>query len=148
MRGRGRRCIAIWRARRPCQPRCCEPTVRVHRGPDAQRRRDAAGTAGRLRAAARRWSVRRRCRRFGIDGTLELLRGRVDRLVTIPAGAFDHGATRNLAVEQTQGDLVVLIVQDAVPESETWLKALTAPLRADAGLAGAFARQIPRSDAS
>ena len=82
------------------------------------------------------------------DGSLELLRGRVDRLITIPPGTFDHGATRNLAIEQAQGDLIVLIVQDAVPASDTWLAALTAPLRADAGLAGTFARQIPRSDAS
>jgi rhamnosyltransferase len=82
------------------------------------------------------------------DGSAELLRGRVDRLILIPAGTFDHGATRNLAIEQSQGDLIVLMVQDAVPASDTWLAALTAPLRADAGLAGAFARQIPRPDAS
>jgi rhamnosyltransferase len=82
------------------------------------------------------------------DGSATLLRGRVDRLITIPAGTFDHGATRNSAIEQSRGDLIVLLVQDAVPASDTWLAALTAPLRADAGLAGTFARQIPRPDAS
>jgi len=82
------------------------------------------------------------------DGSAELLRGRADRLIAIPAGTFDHGATRNLAIEQSRGDLIVLMVQDAVPASDTWLGALTAPLRADAGLAGTFARQIPRPDAS
>jgi len=82
------------------------------------------------------------------DGSAALLRGRVDRLITIPAGTFDHGATRNSAIEQSRGDLIVLLVQDAVPASDTWLAALTAPLRADAGLAGTFARQIPRPDAS
>lgn len=82
------------------------------------------------------------------DGSVELLRGRVHRLIAIPPASFDHGATRNLAIEQAQGDLIALLVQDAVPASDTWLAALTAPLRADARLAGTFARQIPRSDAS
>jgi len=82
------------------------------------------------------------------DGTVAILRERADRCVTIPADAFDHGLTRNLGVERSRGELIVLTVQDALPASENWLAALTAPLRADAGLAGAFARQIARPDAS
>ncbi len=46
-----------------------------------------------------------------------------------------------------QGDLVVLLVQDALPASEDWLVALTRPLREDEGVAGAYARQVPRPDA-
>jgi rhamnosyltransferase len=40
------------------------------------------------------------------------------------------------------------MVEDALPASDTWLAALTAPLLADDRLAGAFARQLPRPDAS
>lgn len=82
------------------------------------------------------------------DGTAELLRSRVDRLVTIAADEFDHGLTRNLGVERARGELVVLLVQDALPASDSWLAALTAPLFADQRLAGTFARQLPRPDAS
>jgi rhamnosyltransferase len=82
------------------------------------------------------------------DGTADLLRGRVDRLINIPAGSFDHGLTRNLGIEHAGGELVVLIVQDALPTSDSWLAALTAPLLADDRVAGAFARQLPRPDAS
>jgi rhamnosyltransferase len=82
------------------------------------------------------------------DGTAELLRGRVDRLIGIAAEAFDHGLTRNLGIEQARGELVVLLVQDALPASDSWLAALTAPLFADDRLAGTFARQRPRPDAS
>ena len=82
------------------------------------------------------------------DGSDALLGRRVDLLITIPADRFDHGATRNLAIEQTRGDLIVLLVQDALPASDTWLDALTAPLRADSSLAGTFARQIARPEAS
>ena len=82
------------------------------------------------------------------DGTADLLRGRVDRLISIPADAFDHGLTRNLGIEQAGGELIVLLVQDALPASDSWLATLTAPLIADDRLAGVFARQLPRPDAS
>jgi rhamnosyltransferase len=82
------------------------------------------------------------------DGTADLLRGRVDRLIGIPADAFDHGLTRNLGIEQSGGELIVLLVQDALPASDSWLARLTAPLVEDDSLAGAFARQLPRPDAS
>src|SRR5215467_9389188 len=81
------------------------------------------------------------------DNTIALLqRHRVD-VVTIPARTFDHGLTRNLALDRASGHLVVLLVQDAVPVSDDWLATLTAPFRADEHLAGTFARQEPRPDA-
>jgi rhamnosyltransferase len=81
------------------------------------------------------------------DGTLELLRRRADRVLTVPPERFDHGLTRNLGIEACRGELVVLLVQDAVPASDGWLAALTGPLREDAGLAGTYGRQLPRPDA-
>jgi rhamnosyltransferase len=82
------------------------------------------------------------------DGTADLLRRRCDRLISIAAEAFDHGLTRNLGIEQARGELIVLLVQDALPASDSWLASLTAPLLADTRLAGTFARQLPRPDAS
>jgi rhamnosyltransferase len=82
------------------------------------------------------------------DGTRDLLRGRVDHLITISREAFNHGLTRNLGIERAAGELVVLIVQDALPASDTWLEKLTGPLWADPRIAGAFARQTPRPEAS
>lgn len=82
------------------------------------------------------------------DGTLELLTPRVDKVIGIAPDDFDHGLTRNLGLEHARGELVVLLVQDAIPASDTWLMALTEPLFSDASLAGAFARQIPRPDSS
>ena len=82
------------------------------------------------------------------DGTLEIARARADRVITTPAERFNHGLTRNLGIEASRGDLVVLIVQDAVPADQKLLSHLAAPLRADPHVAGSFARQRPRSDAS
>jgi rhamnosyltransferase len=82
------------------------------------------------------------------DGSAELLRDRADRLVTIDPKDFGHGRTRNLAVEESRGAFVALIVQDALPTSPDWLAHLMAPLRTDPSVAGAFARQCPRAGAS
>jgi len=82
------------------------------------------------------------------DGSEALLRQRANVFITIPPAAFNHGLTRNLAIEKSRGDLIVLTVQDALPTSHEWLVALTAPLVRDARVAGSFARQLPRPDAS
>jgi rhamnosyltransferase len=82
------------------------------------------------------------------DGTVGLLEGRVDRLERVERTAFDHGLTRNLGVETARGELVVLMVQDAMPASPGWLAALVRPLLEDASIAGSYARQAPRPDAS
>jgi rhamnosyltransferase len=82
------------------------------------------------------------------DGTQQLLRARADCVITIAKDAFDHGLTRNIGVERARGELVVMMVQDAVPASDSWLASLVAPLRSDEQIAGAYARQLPRPDAS
>jgi rhamnosyltransferase len=82
------------------------------------------------------------------DGTVELCRARVDRLLQIDRASFDHGLTRNLGITEARGELVVLLVQDAVPSSPRWLAELTRPLYEDDRLAGAFARQIVSPSAS
>ena len=82
------------------------------------------------------------------DGTLDLLDPFVRRLVKVASPAFNHGLTRNLAMELASGELAVLLVQDAVPQGHDWLDRLTAPLRADPSVAGAFCRQQPHPGAS
>ncbi len=82
------------------------------------------------------------------DGTSDLLRRDADKLIEIPAVAFNHGLTRNLGIEHARAELVVLLVQDALPANDEWLAALVAPLVEDHSLAGTFARQRPRDDAS
>jgi rhamnosyltransferase len=81
------------------------------------------------------------------DGSAELLRGKVDRLLSIPAGEFNHGLTRNRGIAETRGEFVVLMVQDAVPASDDCLARLVDPLIADDRVAGSFARQRPHAGA-
>ncbi len=82
------------------------------------------------------------------DGTLELLQQHAVRVRVIDRADFDHGLTRNLGVSLATGSLIVFLVQDAEPASDTWLQQLVLPLDRDPRLAGAFARQVPRPDAS
>jgi len=82
------------------------------------------------------------------DGTREFLESSGVRVLGVDPRSFNHGETRNYAVEHARGDLIVLIVQDAVPIGTEWLQALVAPVAADASVAGAFARQVPAGDSS
>jgi len=81
------------------------------------------------------------------DGTLEQLAHAGARVVAIAPDAFNHGDTRNLALTQAVGELAVLMVQDALPATDTWLAELIAPF-ADPLVAGSYGRQQPRADAS
>ena len=82
------------------------------------------------------------------DETLEILKRRVDKVLTIAPVDFNHGETRNTGIRATTAPLIVLIVQDAVPADRWWLRELVAPLLADERVAATWSRQTPASDAS
>ena len=69
------------------------------------------------------------------DGSAEWLAARPLTLVQIAPDAFNHGTTRNLGIERSRGEFVVLLVQDAAPTTDTWLTALVAPLQQEPRLA-------------
>lgn len=79
------------------------------------------------------------------DGTRELAAARAARLIQVET--FDHGDTRNRAIRESRGALVVLTVQDALPLGADWLRRLLRPLRQNPRVAAVFARQVPRADA-
>jgi len=82
------------------------------------------------------------------DGTVELLRTRGATVLQADPHSFNHGISRNEALARASAELAVLIVQDAVPASRQWLRALIQPLLDDDRVAGSFARQQPWPDAS
>jgi rhamnosyltransferase len=82
------------------------------------------------------------------DGTLEALRAHGASVTCVPRATFNHGETRNAALQRASGEFAVLIVQDAVPAGSQWLSELVEPLQRDSSLAGTFARQQAWPDAS
>ena len=79
------------------------------------------------------------------DGTLAVLRGSGVRVVDVLPRSFNHGRTRNLGVALARGEIVALLVQDALPDAD-WLATLVAALDADPEAAGAYSRQVPRPE--
>jgi rhamnosyltransferase len=79
------------------------------------------------------------------DGTRETLARHGFAVHRIAQRDFDHGATRDYAIERTTGDVILLLTQDAVPADERWLAELLAPF-ADPEVGAAYCRQIPRDD--
>ena len=115
--------------------------------------RDAGQPLDRLLAAVRNQDSRFTSDVVAIDsgstdGTLARLRNAGATVLEVPAGAFNHGHTRNQALARCGGDFAILLVQDAVPTSRSWLSALTAPLWRSPLVAGTFARQMPCARAS
>ncbi len=68
-------------------------------------------------------------------------------VVVIRREEFDHGGTRNLAVQKARGTIVVFFTQDAVPADEHALENLVSPF-SDASIGAAYGRQLPEQGAS
>jgi rhamnosyltransferase len=81
------------------------------------------------------------------DGSAELVEARGIPVIRVPAAAFDHGGTRNLAAREARGGIVVFLSQDALPADGRFVRALVEALEGDPRLAGVFARQAPRAGA-
>lgn len=77
------------------------------------------------------------------DGTWEEIERRGVRRRRIAKRDFEHGRTRNEAIAETDGDVVVLTVQDATPQDAHWLRELVEALSLADGVAGAYSRQVP-----
>lgn len=76
------------------------------------------------------------------DDTLEVARAAGARILSIPHRQFNHGRTRNQAVQISKGEFVALTVQDALPTDEYWLARLLAPLLERAEVAGSYGLQV------
>ncbi len=81
------------------------------------------------------------------DASIEILESGPARVIRIRPQEFDHGSSRNLGLEEASGRFVCFLSQDALPVDGVCLSRLAAALRAHSGLAGVFARQLPREDA-
>jgi rhamnosyltransferase len=81
------------------------------------------------------------------DTTIDIAREYPLQIFEIDPAEFDHGGTRNFGASKASGQYVCFLTQDAIPE-ESWLQTLLQPLRRDETIAGAYSRQLPRSNAT
>jgi rhamnosyltransferase len=82
------------------------------------------------------------------DGTPDIARAAGAEVLTIPRTEFDHGGTRQLAVDRL-GDvpIVLFLTQDAIPADEHAFARLLSAFDDDT-VAAAYGRQLPREGAS
>ncbi|AYM89672.1 glycosyltransferase family 2 protein [Serratia sp. 3ACOL1] len=80
------------------------------------------------------------------DSTVEVARKYNFFIEVIPSSEFNHGGTRNKAVKNSTGDIVVFITQDAIPKKES-IDRILAPF-SDPDVACAYGRQLPHNDAN
>lgn len=81
------------------------------------------------------------------DDTPHLLREAGARVYSIPQSEFGHGKTRNFGVRKARGEIIVFLSQDAMPVGRDWLQQLVEVVQ-NPRVGAAFARQLPRSDAT
>ncbi|MFT8872953.1 MAG: glycosyltransferase [Sporolactobacillus sp.] len=81
------------------------------------------------------------------DGSIDFLKNKSVRLISIPQSEFNHGGTRNMAAEQANGDVLIYMTQDADPASGRAMEQLIAPLLSNKDIGMAYGRQLPRPDA-
>ncbi len=76
------------------------------------------------------------------DETPEIARRYAHKFMTVRREDFNHGLTRNLALSRAEGEVVVFMSQDALPEREDTIETLIRPLeRGEVVLS--YARHIP-----
>ncbi|MGJ7514108.1 glycosyltransferase family 2 protein [Pseudomonas baetica] len=70
------------------------------------------------------------------------------RIIKLEPADFQHGRTRNAAIQSAKGEYIAMITQDAQPVANTWLRTLVAEIEADEQIAGVFGRHVAYDDAS
>lgn len=82
------------------------------------------------------------------DATAQLGHEANAEVVVIPRAEFNHGGTRNLALERLDDcELVVFLTQDALIMDDATLRVLAAAF-SDSRVGAAFGRQLPHADAT
>ena len=81
------------------------------------------------------------------DGSVAIARAAGARVIEIAPGEFGHGRTRNLGAEQTTGDVICFLTQDATP-APGWLDALLAGFAVDERVGVVYGPHLPRPETS
>jgi glycosyltransferase involved in cell wall biosynthesis len=81
------------------------------------------------------------------DGSAAIARDAGARVLRVAPHEFGHGRTRNLAADQTDGELLCFLTQDAEP-CPGWLGAFRELMESHPDVGAAFGPHLPRPDTS
>lgn len=83
------------------------------------------------------------------DNTIELCKKHNNvKVIEIKREDFDHGGTRNKAIDASIGDIVLMLSQDVTPIQEDYIEKLISPIINDNSIAACSGRQIAYPDAT
>ena len=68
------------------------------------------------------------------------------KIININPEQFNHGESRNLGIEESTGDYIIFVTDDAIPSSNDLFNYMCSTCSVDNKIAVATARQIPRID--
>lgn len=69
------------------------------------------------------------------------------RVLPVKRKDFDHGRTRDLALRNTSGEIIVFLTQDAIPADRQFMENLVRPLEQE-DIAVVTGRQLPKKNAT
>jgi len=69
------------------------------------------------------------------------------KLITINKANFQHGKSRNQAIKNSRGEIILLLTQDAIPANNKWLNTMVESFT-DNRIAGVFGRHIAHGNHS
>jgi rhamnosyltransferase len=79
------------------------------------------------------------------DNSVTIAKKHGAKTIVIPKSDFGHGKTRNLGAQKSTGDILLYMVQDAMPYDKYLIEKLVSPL--DDKIVASYARQMPRENA-
>jgi rhamnosyltransferase len=82
------------------------------------------------------------------DNTAALAESMGAKVIGIVREDFDHGGTRNMAVRQAKGEIIIFLTQDVSIADRYALERLISPFGEDERLGAAYGRQLPYPDAT
>ena len=81
------------------------------------------------------------------DKTVEIAKKYTKNITIIPQNEFDHGGTRNKALQDLKTDIVIYVTQDIILADNNSIKNLISVFK-DKDVAVAYGRQLPHDDAN
>ncbi len=80
------------------------------------------------------------------DATVEIAKKHRVKLIEIPKAEFNYSKALNLGIEQSSGDLILILSAHSIPCEDDWLHKIITHFE-DKEVAGVYCRQVPWPDA-
>ncbi|MED4941224.1 glycosyltransferase family 2 protein [Heyndrickxia coagulans] len=82
------------------------------------------------------------------DNTVQIAQDNGAKVINVSRKNFNHGATRNIGIDNSKGDYLIYLTQDAIPFDKGFIDKILDPLIKNNQIGMSYGRQIPYSETS